>query len=151
MDFSGRGEPLVRGLIDTDLYKLLMLQLIWRRHRDVPVTFSLVNRTTSVRIAEEIDETALRRALDEARTLGLSQEERAWLETAPIYGRAGRFDADFLDWLEALRLPAYELAARDGQLDLTFSGPWAEVTLWEIPALTIVTGLRAQAAVGAMS
>ncbi len=45
IDFTGQGVPLVRGLLDTDLYKLLMPQVIWRRHRSVPVTFSLVNRT----------------------------------------------------------------------------------------------------------
>ena len=32
-------DPIVRSLLDTDFYKLLMLQLIWREHRDVPVTF----------------------------------------------------------------------------------------------------------------
>ena len=30
-----RLDPIVRSLLDTDFYKLLMLQLIWKRHRDV--------------------------------------------------------------------------------------------------------------------
>jgi nicotinate phosphoribosyltransferase len=150
-DHSGRSEPLVPSLLDTDLYKLLMLQLIWREHRDVPVTFSLVNRTASVRLADEIDPTELRAALDDVRALRLTDDERAWLETAAIYGRTDRFAPAFLDWLQDLRLPAYALAERDGQLELSFSGAWAEVTLWEIPALTVVTGLRARRAVGAMT
>jgi len=33
-----------------------MLQTIWKERRDVPVTFSLINRTTSVRVADEVDE-----------------------------------------------------------------------------------------------
>ena len=41
-------DPAVRSLLDTDFYKLLMLLLIWQKHRDVPVTFSLTNRTSSV-------------------------------------------------------------------------------------------------------
>jgi len=49
-------DPIVRSLLDTDVYKLLMLQTIWKERRDVPVTFSLINRTTSVRVADEVDE-----------------------------------------------------------------------------------------------
>ncbi|HEY8615603.1 nicotinate phosphoribosyltransferase [Phenylobacterium sp.] len=151
LDYSGRGEPLVPSLLDTDLYKLLMLQLIWRRHRDTPVTFSLVNRTRAVRLADEVAEADLRAALDEVRTLRLQPDERRWLESASIYGRPGRFAPEFLDWLEDLRLPPYRLTFAAGQLELEFSGPWAEVTLWEIPALTVVTGLRARRAVSSMS
>ena len=59
-DHGWRLDPIVRSLLDTDFYKLLMLQLIWRQHRDVPVTFSVINRSTSVRLAEEVDEAELR-------------------------------------------------------------------------------------------
>ena len=34
-------DPIVRSLLDTDVYKLLMLQTIWKENADVPVTFSL--------------------------------------------------------------------------------------------------------------
>ncbi len=43
-------------LIDTDFYKLLMLQMIWKLYPDVDATFSVINRTKSVRLAEVIDE-----------------------------------------------------------------------------------------------
>ena len=41
-------DPIVRSLLDTDFYKLLMLQMIWGLYPDVEATFSLINRTTSV-------------------------------------------------------------------------------------------------------
>ena len=41
-----RIDPIVRSVLDTDFYKLLMAQTIFRRHRDVAVTFGLINRTT---------------------------------------------------------------------------------------------------------
>ena len=44
-----RIDPIVRSMLDTDFYKLLMLQMIWRKHRDVPVTFGIVNRTANIR------------------------------------------------------------------------------------------------------
>ena len=42
-------DPIVRSLLDTDFYKLLMLQMIWGLYPEVEATFSLINRTTSVR------------------------------------------------------------------------------------------------------
>lgn len=150
-DYLEPDAPLVRSLLDTDLYKLLMLQLIWRRYREVPVTFSLVNRTSRVRLAEELDLGALRAELDHVRSLRFTAEDCAWLATAQIYGRTDRFAPDFLDWLPTLRLPAYQLEVRQGQVELAFAGAWPEATLWEIPALAVVTGLRARQALGGMS
>ena len=40
-------DPIVRSLLDTDFYKLLMLQMIWGLYPDVEATFSLINRTTT--------------------------------------------------------------------------------------------------------
>ncbi len=59
-DHGWRLDPIVRSLLDTDFYKLLMLQFIWRQHPDVQVTFQLINRSRSVRLAEEVDEGELR-------------------------------------------------------------------------------------------
>ena len=65
-------DPIVRSLLDTDIYKLLMLQTIWKERPNVPVTFSLINRTKSVRLADEIDETELRAQLDHARGMTIT-------------------------------------------------------------------------------
>jgi nicotinate phosphoribosyltransferase len=149
-DHGWRLDPIVRSLLDTDFYKLLMLQLIWKRHRDVPVTFSVVNRTHAVRIADEIDEAALREQLDHARTVRLSKKERIWLAGNSFYGRAQIFEPAFLAWLADYRLPDYQLSRKDGQFVLEFEGAWADVTLWEIPALTIINELRSRAAMRGM-
>lgn len=68
-------DPIVRSLIDTDFYKLLMCQSIFRNKPRTDVTFSLINRTTSVRLADLIDEGELREQLDHIRTLRLSRGE----------------------------------------------------------------------------
>ena len=145
-DHAWRLDPIVRSLLDTDFYKLLMLQLIWREHRDVRVEFQVINRTRSVRLADEIDIGALREQLDHARTIGLGKREQVWLAGNTFYGVKSIFSPDFLAWLADFRLPDYRLEVRDGQIDLTFEGAWAEVTLWEIPALSIVNELRCRTA-----
>jgi len=145
-DHTFKLDPIIRSLLDTDFYKLMMLQMIWGVYRDVQVTFSLINRTTRVRIAEEIDERELREQLDHARTLRFTKKEMIWLAGNSFYGRSHIFDAKFLAWLADFALPDYELHREDGQYVLHFHGPWTHTTMWEIPALAIINELRSRAA-----
>ena len=137
-------DPIVRSMLDTDIYKLLMLQTIWKENRNVPVTFSLINRTKSVRIAEEIDETELRGQLDHARTVRLTHKEYIWLAGNTFYGKKRLFGEKFLAWLRDYSLPPYQLHVVDGQYQIEFEGTWADVTLWEIPVLSIISELRSR-------
>jgi len=91
-------DPICRSILDTDIYKLLMLQTIWKEHRDVPVTFSLINRTKSVRIADEIDQGELIEQLDHARSIQLTHREYVWLAGNTFYGKERLFTEDFLSW-----------------------------------------------------
>ena len=145
-DHGWRLDPIVRSLLDTDFYKLLMLQLIWRRHAETQATFALINRTTSVRLAELIDEAELRAQLDHVRTLRFAKKELIWLAGNSFYGEARMFAPDFIAWLADFRLPEYELRTVDGQFELRFAGAWTHTTMWEIPALAIINELRARAA-----
>lgn len=138
-------DPIVRSLIDTDFYKLLMCQSVFRNKRDTQVTFSLINRTKSIRLAELIDEGELREQLDHIRSLSLSRGESTWLRGNTFYGKRQMFRPDFMEWFENLRLPPYQLEKRDGQFELTFEGAWPEVMLWEIPALAVLMELRGRA------
>jgi nicotinate phosphoribosyltransferase len=145
-DHTFKLDPIIRSLLDTDFYKLLMLQMIWGLYRDVEVTFSLINRTTRVRVAEEVDEGELRDQLDHARTLRFTKQEMIWLAGNSFYGRAHIFDPKFLAWLADFSLSEYELTRHDGQYVLHFDGPWTHTTMWEIPALAIINELRSRAA-----
>lgn len=145
-DHNFRLDPIVRSLLDTDFYKLLMLQMIRHVHPDVDATFSVINRTHSVRLAEVIDEGELRAQLDHARTIRFAKKELIWLAGNSFYGTARMFSPDFIRWLADFQLPPYVLEKHDGQYALHFEGPWTHTTMWEIPALTIINELRARAA-----
>ena len=138
-------DPIVRSLIDTDFYKLLMCQSVFRNKPDTTVTFSLINRTKEIRLADLIDEGELREQLDHIRSLSLSRGESTWLRGNTFYGKRQMFRSDFMEWFENLSLPPYELEKEDGQYRLTFEGPWPEVMMWEIPALAVLMELRARA------
>jgi len=143
-------DPIVRSLIDTDFYKLLMCQSIFRNKPDTTVAFSLINRSHSVRLADLIDEGELREQLDHVRGLSLSRGESTWLRGNTFYGKRQMFRPDFMEWFEQMRLPAYHLEKHDGQFELTFEGRWPEVMLWEIPALTVLMELRSRAVLKGM-
>ena len=145
-DHTWKLDPIVRSLLDTDFYKLLMLQMIWGLYPDVQATFSLLNRSTSVKLSEEIEESELRAQLDHARSLRFAKKEMIWLAGNTFYGRSQIFEPRFLAWLANFSLPPYELHREDGQFVLTFAGSWCETTMWEIPALAIVNELRSRAA-----
>ena len=143
-------DPIVRSLIDTDFYKLLMCQSVFRNHRDAKVTFSLINRSKHIRLADLVDEGELREQLDHIRSLSLTRGESTWMRGNTFYGKRQMFTPEFMDWFENLRLPPYQLKKLDGQYELTFEGSWPEVMLWEIPALAVLMELRGRAVLETM-
>lgn len=149
-DHTWKIDPIVRSLLDNDFYKLLMCQSVYRTHPDTNVTFSLINRSKTIRLAELIDEDELREQLDHVRSLSLRRGESTWLRGNTFYGKRQMFRPDFMEWFEKLRLPAYHLDKRDGQYELTFEGKWPEVMLWEIPALAVLMELRSRAVLARM-
>ncbi len=143
-------DPIVRSLIDTDFYKLLMCQSVFRNKPDAQVTFSLINRATHIPLATLIDEGELREQLDHIRSLSLRRGESTWMRGNTFYGKRQMFSPEFMDWFENLSLPPYHLERVGDQYELTFEGSWPEVMLWEIPALAVLMELRGRAVLGQM-
>jgi nicotinate phosphoribosyltransferase len=143
-------DPIVRSVLDTDFYKLLMAQTIFRRHKEDRVTFGIINRSKHIPLGRLIDIGALREQLDHIRTLSLSRGESTWLRGNMFYGKRQMFEPDFIAWLEGFRFPAYGLERRGDQYELVFEGPWIETTMWEIPALAVIMELHSRAVTKAM-
>ncbi len=145
-DHSYRVDPIIRTLLDTDFYKFLMLQMIWKLKPDVRATFGLRNRSASIKLADSIEEKELIAQLDHARSLRFQKNELIWLAGNSFYGRTKIFEPGFLDYLADFRLPPYQLSRKDGEYELRFTGFWRETTMWEVPALAILNELRARSA-----
>jgi nicotinate phosphoribosyltransferase len=136
-------DPVTRSLLDTDFYKLLMLQFIWKLYPKTPVSFSLLNRSTSVRLADMFRPEELAQQMEHVRSLRFRKSELIWLAGNTFYGQRGIFEPAFLAWLERdFRLSDYELLVKDGQFHLSFKGLWTETTMWEIYALSIIDELK---------
>jgi nicotinate phosphoribosyltransferase len=145
-------DPIVRSLLDTDFYKLLMLQFIWKNFPATPVTSEIHNRTVKVKLAERISASTLRDQLDHVRTLRLRRSELVWLTGNTFYGTKQIFESAFLDWLEHdFKLSDYEIHEADGQLIIRFSGLWTEVTMWEVYSLAIVSEMKTRSALSTLN
>jgi len=139
-------DPIIRSLLDTDFYKLLMLQFIWKHSRSTRVSFSLYNRTSSVRIADLFTTGELTAQMEHVRKLRFRRSELVWLAGNTFYGQVGIFQPAFLQWLENdFRLSDYQLTVQDGQFHLSFEGLWTETTMWELYALSILNELKTRA------
>lgn len=150
-----RMDPIVRSLLDTDFYKLLMMQFIFKHYSAVPVTFAMKNRTKSVKLGNEINLEELSEQLTWVQNLRFTNTELIWLQGNTFYGKKALFEPEFIEALRSFRLPPYTLrttTSRDGtDLSVEFTGSWFEVTLWEIYALSVVNELRNRAAMRHMS
>jgi len=145
-------DPIVRSLLDTDFYKLLMLQFIWKNFPEVHVTSETVNRTTTVRLADQVPVLALMEQLDHVSSLRFGRSELVWLAGNTFYGTRTIFEPAFLEWLENdFKLSTYEVTEHQGELTIRFSGLWCEVTMWEVYALSVVNEMRTRSALAQLS
>jgi nicotinate phosphoribosyltransferase len=145
-------DPIVRSLLDTDFYKLLMLQFIWKNFPAIHVTSEVTNRTVSVPLAEQIPMAMLVDQMEHVRSLKFRRSEIIWLAGNTFYGTRSIFEPAFLEWLENdFQLSDYTVTEHDGQLVIRFEGLWTEVTMWEIYGLALVSELRTRAALSTLN
>lgn len=145
-DHNWEMDPITRSLLDTDFYKLLMLQFIWKNFPQTRATFTVINRTSFARLGDVVGLQQLREQLEATSKLRFRKSELVWLAGNTFYGKRGIFEPAFLDWLEHdFRLSEYDLSVRDGQLQLKFEGLWSGTSMWEIYALAEIGELKTRA------
>jgi nicotinate phosphoribosyltransferase len=97
--------PIIQSLLDLDFYKFTMGQMVFLKYRDVPVVYSLMNRTRKVRLAEFIDESGLRGELDHVRSRSFDNSELHYLRGTNEYGER-MFRESYLEFLRGSSFPA---------------------------------------------
>lgn len=138
-------DPIIRSLLDTDTYKLLMLQLIHsnRKIANAIVQFSLIVRTKDNHLGSLIKREHLEAQLDNVMSLKFSPNELIWLAGNTFYGTEGIFKPEFIKFLSTIKLPPYKIESwNDNDIKITFTGSYEMCMLWEIYALSIVSELR---------
>ena len=123
---------IIESLLDTDLYKLTMMQVVAHRFPFVDVEYEFKCRSRGVDLRPCRQE--IEAQIDRLCTLRFTPEELAFLRS--IYYLNPRF----IDSLERLELPreAVQVFEEEGQLALRVTGNWFQTILFEVPLLAIV-------------
>ncbi len=129
------GAMVIQSLLDTDLYKFTMMQVVLHHFPGAQVEYRFRCRTEGVNLAPHVQE--IREALADLCSLRFRDEELEYL-------RGLRFmKSDFVDFLGLFQFNGkyirVDADARTGELEITIRGPWLHTTLYEIPVLAIVS------------
>lgn len=127
---------IIQSLLDTDLYKFTMMQVVLHHFPGAQVEYKFKCRSPGIDLTPYLDE--IRAEIGELCTLRMRDEELAYM-------RALRFmKSDFVDFLALFHFNSkYVRVEADpgspGELDITIRGPWLHTILYEIPILAIVS------------
>ena len=118
---------------DIDYYKVTMGQVIFEKHRDAQVTFTLKNRANKQPLSEYVTPEALQERLDRIREQGFTAEEIAYYGSILAQNGKAQFTPEYLEHLANLTLPEIEVRVNpeSGELDVDPTGDWVDVTFWE--------------------
>jgi nicotinate phosphoribosyltransferase len=129
---------IINSLLDTDLYKFTMMQVVLHQYPAAEVEYRFRCRTPGINLVPIIP--AIREELAHLCSLRFSEDELAYL-------RAMRFiDSDFVDFLGLFQLNAKYVeitpaAKSNGEIELVIRGPWLHTILFEVPLLAIINEL----------
>jgi nicotinate phosphoribosyltransferase len=125
---------IISSLLDTDLYKFTMMQVVLHHFPGAQVEYRFKCRTPGINLVPFIDE--IDEEIRQMCTLRFFDRELEYL-------RSLRFiKSDFVDFLGLFQMNAKYVtvapAATSGEIDIRVKGPWLHTILFEIPVLAIV-------------
>jgi nicotinate phosphoribosyltransferase len=128
---------IIQSLLDTDLYKFTMMQVVLHHFPGAQVEYRFKCRTEGVDLRPDLP--AFERELEELCRLRFRDEELRYL-------RGLRFmKSDFVDFLALFQFNRKYVQTgpgeKPGEIDITVRGPWLHTILYEIPLLAIVSEL----------
>ena len=125
---------IIQSLLDTDLYKFTMMQVVLHHFPAAQVEYRYRCRTPGVNLRPYLNE--IREEIGALCRLQFTADELAYL------GSLRFIKSDFIDFLGLFHLPGKCIAVSegqgDGEIDITVRGPWLHTILFEIPVLAIV-------------
>jgi nicotinate phosphoribosyltransferase len=126
---------IITSLLDTDLYKFTMMQVVLHHFPGAQVEYRFKCRNAGVNLVPCVDE--IREQIHWLCTLRFKDQELDYL-------RSMRFiKSDFVDFLGLFQLNTKYITVepspkKNGEIDIVIKGPWLHTILFEIPVLAIV-------------
>lgn len=130
---------IIESLLDTDLYKFTMMQVVLHQYPAAQVEYRFRCRTRGVDLARLVPQ--IEAEIQHLCSLRFTQDELDYL-------RSMRFiDSDFVDFLGLFQLNAKYVrvapsAKGNGEIELVIEGPWLHTIMFEVPLLAIINELH---------
>ncbi|MBY0377626.1 MAG: nicotinate phosphoribosyltransferase, partial [Gammaproteobacteria bacterium] len=122
---------IIDSLLDTDFYKLTMMQTVLHQFPSAMVEYKFQCRNPHIDLRPYADE--LRQAIEELATLSYSREELDYLRDIRF------FKSDFVEFLRIFRFnPEFVSISTKDKFELSIKGPWLHTILFEIPLLALI-------------
>ena len=133
---------IITSLLDTDLYKFTMMQVVLHQFPGAQVEYRFKCRNAHNQPAPDNPSFDLAPFVNEIRDEIRSLCGLRFHDAELAYLRSMRFiKSDFVDFLGLFRLNEKYITVRalpTGEIDITIQGPWLHTILFEIPVLAIV-------------
>lgn len=132
-----KDEPIISSMLETDVYKPLMMNFIDRFYPNLEAELSFMNRT-KVDLTSYIDEGELREHLQAVAQLEFKDSDIAY------YRSWSMFSETFLRKLATHRLAMPDFICKNGVFAVQPVGRWFDITDWEVKTVAIVSELYAR-------
>lgn len=124
---------IIQSLLDTDLYKLTMMQVVLHQFPGAQVEYRFKCRNPDVDLVPYIDE--IKAEITAFCQLRMQTDELHYLRSLKFLKN------DFIDFLRIFQASMEFVSIReiDGECDITIRGPWLHTILFEVPILAIIS------------
>src|SRR6185437_555632 len=127
---------IISSLLDTDLYKFTMMQVVLHHFPAAQAEYRFKCRNAGVDLTPCIAD--IRREIRDLCKLRFSRRELDYLRSWRF------FTSDFADLLGLFQLDERFIDVRalpggEGEIDITIKGPWLHTIMFEVPVLAIVS------------
>ena len=129
-------KGIIRSILDTDLYKLTMMQAIVQLFPGYKVRYTFINRGKT-KFPPGFD-VRLRQEIKKMEDLTLTEREENFLLAKLTF-----FKRTFVDLLRGYRFDSSEVGVTQHEEDLTVTieGYWYRTVLWEVPLMALICEL----------
>jgi len=121
---------IITSLLDSDLYKISMMQFVFHNFSNINVEYKFKNRGIQDLIAYK---NTIKKEIDHLCTLQFTTEEIKYLKSL------GYFTDDFLDFLKYFKLNSNHIILNNDYFGLTIKRSWLSTILLETPVMAIIS------------
>lgn len=129
--------PIIKSLLDNDLYKFTMQAAVLKYRQQVPVRYVFKNRSPESKFNKEFLN-ALQYEVHSMENILATDEELTWFQNSCPF-----LTDQYIEYLRNYRYDPREINAKivNDELELDINGSWDRTILWEVPLMAVISEL----------